>query len=93
MIFNFADSTPFIADLKPSGKWLMQDLHDIGGIPTVMKYLLKKGLLHGDCMTVTGKTVAENLADVPGLKDGQKIIRPIENPIKKDGHLRFYMGI
>lgn len=89
---KFADSTPFIADLKPSGKWLMQDLHDIGGIPAVMKYLLKKGLLHGDCMTVTGKTVAENLADVPGLKDGQKIIRPIENPIKKDGHLQILYG-
>ena len=89
---KFADSTPFIADLKPSGKWLMQDLHDIGGIPAVMKYLLKKGLLHGDCMTVTGKTVAENLADVPGLKDGQEIIRPIENPIKKDGHLQILYG-
>lgn len=89
---KFADSTPFIADLKPSGRWLMQDLHDIGGIPAVMKYLLKKGLLHGDCMTVTGKTVAENLADVPGLKDGQEIIRPIENPIKKDGHLQILYG-
>ena len=70
----------------------MQDLHDIGGIPAVMKYLLKKGLLHGDCITVTGKTVAENLADVPGLKDGQEIIRPIENPIKKDGHLQILYG-
>ncbi len=89
---KFADSTPFIADLKPSGRWLMQDLHDIGGIPAVMKYLLKKGLLHGDCITVTGKTVAENLADVPGLKDGQEIIRPIENPIKKDGHLQILYG-
>lgn len=89
---KFADTTPFIADLKPSGKWLMQDLHDIGGIPAVMKYLLKKGLLHGDCLTVTGKTVAENLADVPGLKDGQEIIRPIENPIKKDGHLQILYG-
>lgn len=89
---KFADSTPFIADLKPSGKWLMQDLHEIGGIPAVMKYLLKKGLIHGDCMTVTGKTVAENLADVPGLKDGQEIIRPIENPIKKDGHLQILYG-
>ena len=89
---KFADTTPFIADLKPSGKWLMQDLHDIGGIPAVMKYLLKKGLLHGDCITVTGKTVAENLADVPGLKDGQEIIRPIENPIKKDGHLQILYG-
>jgi dihydroxy-acid dehydratase len=89
---KFADTTPFIADLKPSGKWLMQDLHDIGGIPAVMKYLLKKGLLHGDCMTVTGKSVAENLADVPGLKDGQEIIRPIENPIKKDGHLQILYG-
>ena len=89
---KFADTTPFIADLKPSGKWLMQDLHDIGGIPAVMKYLLKKGLLHGDCMTVTGKSVAENLADVTGLKDGQEIIRPIENPIKKDGHLQILYG-
>lgn len=89
---KFADKTPFIADLKPSGKWLMQDLHEIGGVPAVMKYLLEKGLLHGDCLTVTGKTVAENLANVPSLKEGQTIIRPIEEPIKKEGHLQILYG-
>jgi dihydroxy-acid dehydratase len=89
---KFADKTPFIADLKPSGKWLMQDLHAIGGIPAVMKYLLEKGLIHGDCLTVTGKTVAENLVNVPPLREGQTIIRPIEDPIKPDGHLQILYG-
>ena len=89
---KFADSTPFLADLKPSGKWLMQDLHEIGGVPAVMKYLLEKGLLHGDCMTVTGKTIAENLAEVPGLPEGQEIIKPLENPIKPEGHLQILYG-
>ena len=88
----FADKTPFLADLKPSGKWLMQDLHAIGGIPAVMKYLLEKGMLHGDCLTVTGKTIAENLADLPGLTEGQTIIRPIEEPLKKEGHLQILYG-
>ncbi len=89
---KFADETPFIANLKPSGKYLMQDLHDIGGVPAVMKYLLEKGLLHGDCLTVTGQTLAENLADVPGLPEGQDVIYPLEKPIKKTGHLQILYG-
>ncbi|ALO36297.1 dihydroxy-acid dehydratase [Colwellia sp. MT41] len=87
-----ADKTPFLANLKPSGEYLMQDLHAIGGIPAVMKYLLAEGLLHGDCLTVTGKTIAENLADVPGLPAGQDIIRPIDNPLKATGHLQILYG-
>lgn len=88
----FADKTPFLADLKPSGKYLMQDLHAVGGTPGVMKYLLEKGLIHGDCLTVTGKTVAENLAELPGLTPGQDVIRPLENPIKPVGHLQILYG-
>ena len=87
-----ADKTPFLANLKPSGEYLMQDLHAIGGIPAVMKYLLAEGLLHGDCLTVTGKTIAENLADVPGLPEGQNIIRPLDNPLKATGHLQILYG-
>jgi len=88
-----SDVTPVLADLKPSGKYLMEDLHQIGGVPAVMKYLLSKGLLHGDCLTVTGKTIAENLADVPPLDfDSQKIIFPLENPIKETGHLQILYG-
>ena len=87
-----ADKTPFLANLKPSGEYLMQDLHAIGGIPAVMKYLLAEGLLHGDCLTVTGKTIAENLADVPGLPEGQDIIRPLDNPLKATGHLQILYG-
>ena len=79
---NISDNTPFLADLKPSGKYLMEDVHAVGGIPAVLKYLLKKGLLHGDCLTVTGKTIAENLLDVPDLSEGQDVIKPLENPIK-----------
>ncbi|EWH14882.1 dihydroxy-acid dehydratase [Cellulophaga geojensis KL-A] len=89
---KISDTTPFIADLKPSGKYLMEDVHRIGGIPAVLKYLLKNGLLHGDCLTVTGKTLAENLEDVPSLIDGQDVIRPLENPIKATGHLRMLYG-
>ena len=89
---RISDSTPFLADLKPSGKYLMEDVHEAGGIPAVLKYLLEKGLLHGDCLTVTGKTLAENLAEVPGLKPGQDVIMPIENPIKATGHLRMLYG-
>jgi len=89
---KISDSTPFLADLKPSGKYLMEDVHRVGGIPAVMKYLLEKGMLHGDCLTVTGKTVAENLADVPSLSEGQDVIKPIENPIKATGHLRMLYG-
>ena len=89
---NISDNTPFLADLKPSGKYLMEDVHAIGGIPAVLKYLLKKGLLHGDCLTVTGKTLAENLLDVPDLTEGQDVIKPLENPIKISGHLRMLYG-
>ncbi len=88
-----SDRTPVLADLKPSGKYLMEDLHKIGGVPAVMKYLLQQGLLHGDCLTVTGKTVAENLAGVTGLEfDVQKIISPVEHPIKTTGHLQILFG-
>ena len=89
---SVSDSIPFLADLKPSGQYVMEDLHDIGGIPAVMEYLLQQGLLNGDCMTVTGKTVAENLEDVDGLAEGQKILRPIDNPIKSTSHIQILKG-
>jgi len=89
---RISDETPFLADLKPSGKYLMEDVHNVGGIPAVLKYLLKKGLLHGDCLTVTGRTLAENLLDVPDLTEGQDVIRPLESPIKDTGHLRIMFG-
>lgn len=89
---TFSDKIPFLADLKPSGKYVMEDLHYVGGTPGLMKMLLEAGLLHGDCMTVTGKTVAENLKDVPGLKEGQDVIRPLSNPIKETGHIRILKG-
>ena len=87
-----SDRIPYLADLKPSGKYVMEDLHTVGGTPAVMQYLLEKGLLHGDCLTVTGKTIAENLRDVPGLAAGQQIIRPLEAPIKESGHIRILRG-
>ena len=86
------DKTPFLADLKPSGKYLMEDLHNVGGVPAVLKFMLEEGMLHGDCLTVTGKTLAENLAEVNSLKEGQDIIRPVANPIKKTGHIRILKG-
>jgi dihydroxy-acid dehydratase len=89
---RISDTTPFLADLKPSGKYLMEDVHAIGGIPAVLKYLLKEDLLHGDCMTVTGKTLAENLTDVPSLTEGQEVIKSVANPIKRTGHLRILKG-
>ncbi len=90
---RISDKTPLLGDLKPSGKYLMSELHKIGGIPLVMKYLLKKGFLHGDCMTVTGKTIAENLASVPDIDfEKQDVIYPIEKPIKKTGHLQILYG-
>ena len=89
---RISDNTPFLADLKPSGKYLMEDVHRVGGIPAVMKYLLSKGLLHGDCLTVTGTTIAENLAEVEDLQEGQDVIMPIESPIKSSGHLRMLYG-
>jgi dihydroxy-acid dehydratase len=89
---RISDETPFLADLKPSGKYLMEDLHELGGVPAVMKYMLKVGLLDGSCMTVTGKTLAENLENVPDLSEDQDIIRPIDNPIKSTGHIRILYG-
>ncbi|WP_034922928.1 dihydroxy-acid dehydratase [Gillisia sp. CAL575] len=89
---KICDSTPFLADLKPSGKYLMEDVHRVGGIPAVLKYMLKEGMLHGDCLTVTGKTLAENLEDVPDLEEGQDVIHPLNNPIKKTGHIRILYG-
>jgi len=89
---RISNTTPFLADLKPSGEFLMENVHQVGGIPAVLKFLLEKGMLHGDCLTVTGKTLAENLDAVPGLLDGQKVIRPLENPIKPTGHLRVLKG-
>lgn len=86
------DRTPLLADLKPSGKYLMEDIHAMGGAPVIFKYLLKQGLLHGDCMTVTGKTLAENLADVPDLDFEQKIISPASAPLKRSGHLQILYG-
>jgi dihydroxy-acid dehydratase len=87
-----SDRIPFIADLKPSGKYVMEDIHDIGGTPAVMKFLLEHGLINGDCMTVTGKTIKENLADLPGLKEGQDVITPLDKPIKESGHIRILKG-
>ncbi len=87
-----SDRIPFIADLKPSGKYVMEDLHAVGGIPAVIKYLLEKKLLNGNCMTVTGRTLAQNVAELPGLKSGQQIVRPIENPIKATGHICIMRG-
>lgn len=90
---TISDKIPVLADFKPSGKYLMQDLHQFGGVPAVMKYMLAQGWLHGDCLTVTGKTLAENLAAAPDLNfDQQKIILPKENPIKATGHLQIMYG-
>jgi dihydroxy-acid dehydratase len=87
-----SDRIPYLADLKPSGKFVQEDLHSIGGTPAVMKYLLEKGLMDGSCMTVTGKTLAENVKDLPGLKEGQTIISPVEKPLKESGHIRILRG-
>jgi dihydroxy-acid dehydratase len=89
---RLSDSTPLLGDLKPSGKYLMEDLFNVGGVPAVMKYMLEKGMIHGECLTVTGKTVAENLANVPSLTPEQKVIRPTENPVKPQGHLQMLFG-
>jgi len=89
---RISDETPFLADLKPSGKYLMEDVHAVGGIPAVLKYLLKQGMLHGDCLTVTGKTLAENLAEVKDLHPEQDVIKPVDKPIKTTGHLRVLKG-
>jgi dihydroxy-acid dehydratase len=87
-----SNRVPLIADFKPSGKYVMEDLQGVGGIPAVMKLLLAEGLLNGDCMTVTGKTIAENLKDLPGLSPGQQIVHPLSSPIKQTGHIRILRG-
>ena len=87
-----SDRVPYLADLKPSGRFVQEDLHAVGGTPAVMKYLLAKGLLQGDCLTVTGKTLAENLEPLPGLAEGQTIVRPLEDPIKATGHIQILKG-
>lgn len=87
-----SQKTPFLADLKPSGTFLMEDLHNEGGVPAVMKMMLEEGLLHGDCLTVTGKTIKENLSKLDGLKSGQQIIHPVNDPIKATGHIRILKG-
>lgn len=90
---TISNKVPVLADFKPSGKYLMEDLHQHGGVPAVMKYLLSKGLLHGDCLTVTGKTVAENLKNAPALDfDKQRVVMPLETPIKATGHLQILYG-
>lgn len=83
---------PHLADLKPSGKYVFQDLYEVGGVPAVMKYLHENGYIHGDCLTVTGKTIAENLADAPELKAGQDVIMPLDNPKRADGPLIVLKG-
>ena len=87
-----SDRVPYLADLRPSGKFVQEDLHSVGGTPAVMKLLLEEGLLNGDCLTITGKTVAENLAKLPGLAAGQKIVHPVSDPIKPTGHIRIMRG-
>ena len=89
---RLSNNTPFLADLKPSGKYVMQDLHEVGGVPAVMKYMLEHDLLHGDCTTVTGQTLAENLTEVEALNENQNVIHAIERPIKKSGHIRILYG-
>lgn len=89
---NTSNRVPYLADLKPSGKFVQEDLHSIGGTPAVMKYLLAEGLLCGDCITVTGKTLQENLEALPGLKEGQSIVRSIKDPIKSTGHIQILFG-
>ncbi|RHY33338.1 hypothetical protein DYB32_001712 [Aphanomyces invadans] len=87
-----ADRTPYIADLKPSGKYVMEDLHNVGGVPAVIKYLIEKDVLNGDCLTVTGKSLAENVANLPSLSDNGRIIHSVEKPLKETGHIRILRG-
>lgn len=89
---QISDQTPLLADLKPSGAYLMEDLHQVGGTPAVLKYLLEQNLINGDCLTVTGKSLAENLHKVPSLTKGQKVLLPVETPIKKSGHIQILFG-
>ena len=87
-----SDRVPYLADLRPSGKYVQEDLHQVGGTPAVMKLLLDEGLITGDCLTITGKTVAENLAKLPGLSENQTVVRPVSDPIKRTGHIRIMRG-
>jgi dihydroxy-acid dehydratase len=87
-----SDRVPYLADLKPSGRFVMEDLHRVGGTPAVLKLLLERGALHGECLTATGRTLAENLAELPGLADGQQLIRPWHDPIKETGHIQILRG-
>ncbi|MGH0035824.1 MAG: dihydroxy-acid dehydratase [Myxococcota bacterium] len=87
-----SDRTPFLADLKPSGRYVMEDLHDVGGTPAVIKLLLEHDALDGDCLTVTGRSLAENVADLPGLADGQAVIRPWDDPVLPNGHIQILYG-
>ena len=87
-----SNTTPYLADLKPSGRFVMEDLYNVGGVPGVMKMLLDAGLLHGECMTVTGRTLAENLTEAEPLKEGQTVMRPLDDPIKDTGHLQILYG-
>lgn len=89
---RISDNTPLLADLKPSGKYSMEDLHSVGGIPGVLKYMLENDMLHGDCLTVTGNTLAENLKDVPSLVENQQIVHTLDQPIKETGHIRILFG-
>ena len=89
---SVSNRIPYLADLKPSGQYVMEDLHIVGGIPAVMKFLLENDLINGDCLTVTGKTISENLADLPGLSEGQDVIASLDNPIKKSGHILILKG-
>lgn len=89
---NASNTTPLLSDLKPSGRYVMEELNEVGGVPGVMKMMLKEGLLYGDCMTVTGKTLAENLSEVPDLEEGQQIVFPMDKPLKKEGHLQILYG-
>ncbi len=89
---EISNKTPYLADLKPSGKYVMEDLYNVGGVPAVQKMLLEEGFLHGECLTVTGNTLAENIADVPGLFEEQNIIAAVDNPIKESGHLQILYG-
>jgi dihydroxy-acid dehydratase len=89
---DISNRTPLLGDLRPSGRYVQEDLHNVGGVPAVMKYLLEEGMIDGTCLTVTGKTIAENLSELPGLKEGQDVVRPLSNPIKPKGHLTIMYG-
>ncbi|MEO1498559.1 MAG: dihydroxy-acid dehydratase [Planctomycetota bacterium] len=89
---SVSDRVPYLADLKPSGRYVQEDLHNVGGTPGVLKLMLDAGLIEGDCLTCTGKTLAENLAELPGLADGQDIVRPVNEPLKDSGHIRIMRG-